>query len=198
MRVIAGKYRGRQLVGFNGPHIRPTTDRVKETVFNILAPDIDGARVLDLFSGTGNLGIEALSRGAAWVDAVEQHPASLKIIRANLEKLGIEEGIRVHGMDVFKYLQRYAGQAYDVILIDPPFTQKWADRVMDELSRSAVFSDTTTVMIEASSQETVEKAYGRLQQYKERHFGDKIVFFFTPNEDSNDSGRSHGDGGLSG
>ena len=196
MRIISGKYRGHQLVGFKGSHIRPTTDRVKESVFNILAPEVDGARILDLFSGTGNLMIEALSRGAASVDAVEQHPGSLKVIRANLEKLKIEHGFKIVASDVFKFLKKYNDAPYDIIFVDPPFTEKWADRVLTELSLSKVFGPHTIIMIEAASKEKVGETYNSLKKYKERHFGDKIVFFFSSGRDSQDTSESGGpDGG---
>lgn len=81
MRIISGKYRGRRLSAFNAPHIRPTTDRVKETMFNKLMGQVEGARVLDLFAGTGNLGIESLSRGANWVEFVESNRKSLEILK---------------------------------------------------------------------------------------------------------------------
>src|SRR3954462_11414596 len=105
MRIISGKYKGRQLVDFSADHIRPTTDRVKETLFNKLMGIIEGARVLDLFSGTGNLSIECLSRGAAWVDIVENHKKSLSIIRENLALLKITEGFAIHPVDTFRYLE---------------------------------------------------------------------------------------------
>ena len=100
MRIIAGRFRGHQLVSFNADHIRPTTDRVKESIFNKLQNDVPGGRVLDLFSGTGNLAIESLSRGAESVVAVEMSKKSLAIIRKNLEKLGIKGEIQVVGDDV--------------------------------------------------------------------------------------------------
>src|ERR1043165_353617 len=107
MRIISGKYKGHHLVDFKAEHIRPTTDRGKGTLFNKLMNDIDGARVLDLFSGTGNLAIECISRGAAWVDLVESHKQSLAIIKENFTKLKIEEGYKIHPLDAFRYIAGY-------------------------------------------------------------------------------------------
>ena len=104
--------------------------RVKETLFNKLMSYMEGARVLDLFSGTGNLGIEAISRGAEWVDLVESHPKSVQIIRDNLAQFKITDGCKVFPVDVFKYIKGYSGKPYDVILADPPFTKTLADTVM--------------------------------------------------------------------
>lgn len=185
MRVIGGRFRGHPLVQFKASHIRPTTDRVKETIFNILQNEVDGARVLDLFSGTGSLSIEALSRGASHVDSVESHKGSLKIIHQNLSKLKISDDIEVHGKDVFRYLKKYSGEPYDLIFIDPPFTKKWADQVMRDLSHSSTFSERTVIFVEATIHEKVESQYGVLKKYDERHFGDKIVFFFQAEQDNN-------------
>lgn len=184
MRVISGKYKGHQLVDFKAKHIRPTTDRVKESIFNIMGADIPNARVLDLFAGTGNLSIESLSRGAEHVDAVELNSKSVRIIRENLNKIGIQQDIQVFQKDVFQYLKKYDAEAYDVILIDPPFTQKLADRVLTSLSESKVFAENTQIMIETTTQESVKKSYGCLFQRDERHFGDKIVFFYEINRDN--------------
>lgn len=120
MRVIAGVYRGRRLVAPPGRDTRPTSDRVREALFSILGP-IDGARVLDLFAGSGALGIEALSRGAASADFVERAPAALKALSTNLEAVGVEA--RVHARDARAYLRdaRAAGETYDLAFLDPPY-----------------------------------------------------------------------------
>jgi len=181
--VIAGRFRGRQLVSFNAGHVRPTTDRVKESIFNKLQNDIPGGRVLDLFSGTGNLAIEALSRGAGEVVAVEVNGKSLTIIRENLEKLGIKGEIRVVGDDALKYVRRYKGLPFDVILVDPPFTEKMADEVLEALSgKIAAGGDLvkpeTTIVIESSKHETVRDEYAALERFDHRDYGDKIVSYF--------------------
>ena len=178
MRVIAGRFRGRRLVSFKADHIRPTTDRIKESIFNKLQGYIDGARVLDLFSGTGNLTCESLSRGARWVDAVELSKKSAQIIRENLKLLEIEDEVRLHVEDVFKFLSRYEGEPYDLIFCDPPFTEKLADRVLEELARSAAVGAETVIMIEASSHETVKDVYPNLERYDSRDYGDKQVSFW--------------------
>lgn len=108
MRIISGKYKGHPLVEFKADHIRPTTDRVKETLFNKLMFELEGTKVLDLFSGTGNLGIEALSRGAREVTFVEKHPKSLEILKKNLAKLKIPAvDYKIINMDVLSYLKKY-------------------------------------------------------------------------------------------
>src|SRR5437870_2154456 len=118
MRIIAGKFKGRKLVSFDEEHIRPTTDRVKESIFNILAPYLDGAKVLDLYSGTGNLSFESLSRGAFSVTAVEVSKRSIQIIYRNQELLKVGDELTVVKGDAVDYLKKYQGEAFDIILID--------------------------------------------------------------------------------
>src|SRR5262249_34248629 len=142
MRIIAGKFKGRRLVHFDARHIRPTTDRIKENLFNILGDRITGSRVLDLFSGTGNLGLEALSRGANHVTFVESHRKSMDIIRRNCSLLELKD-VELVLSDVFHYLTNYVGEPWDIILVDPPFTEKWATRCIEALSKSAVFGPQT-------------------------------------------------------
>ncbi|MFK8138277.1 MAG: 16S rRNA (guanine(966)-N(2))-methyltransferase RsmD [Bdellovibrionales bacterium] len=179
MRIIAGKFRGRQLVSFKADHIRPTTDRVKESVFNVLSPYFDGARVLDLYAGTGNLGIEALSRGANSVTAVELNPKSIEIIRKNTELVSLNsEEHRVIKSDVIQYLEKYSGDAYDIIFIDPPFTKKLAHASMQAISKSQVMDSSTLVMIESSSKERIDEVYPPVIRYKQKEYGDKIVSYF--------------------
>ena len=118
MRVITGTARGRKLSEPVGMDIRPTTDVVKEAVFNIIQFDIEGRRVLDLFAGTGQLGIEALSRGAAGAVFVDQSRAAIKLVKENLEKTGLEGGKVVQG-DSLSYLS--GRERFDLVFLDPPY-----------------------------------------------------------------------------
>lgn len=184
MRIISGKYKGHPLVAFKADHIRPTTDRVKETLFNKLMFEMDGARVLDLFAGTGNLGIEALSRGAREVIFVEKHPKSIQILRQNLEKLKIPASdYKVVNMDVLNYLKTYQGEPFEIIFADPPFTEKMAHAVMEQASQSGVFGVQSLLSIESERRERMEDEYGDLERYDHREFGDKILSFFSKRKD---------------
>ncbi len=178
MRVISGKFKGRQLVSFQADNIRPTTDRVKETLFNKLMGRIEGARVLDLFSGTGNLAIECISRGAEWVDIVENHRKSLGIIRENLELLKIHEGYKIHPIDAFRFIKGYEGPPFDVVLADPPFTEKWAHDLATQIGASRLLAEGSILVIEASSKERMDEAYSGLNRLDQRTFGDKHLNFF--------------------
>jgi len=120
VRVIAGRFGGRRLATPRGRDTRPTADRVREAVFSILGP-LDGATVLDLFAGSGALGIEALSRGAAQATFVERAPAAVRAIRANLAALGVEADVRARDVRAFLGDARAAGATYDLAFLDPPY-----------------------------------------------------------------------------
>lgn len=179
MRIISGKYKGRNLVSFKADHIRPTMDRVKETLFNKWMGYVEQARVLDLFAGTGNLGLEALSRGAAHVTFVEKHAKSVEIIRKNIELLKVNKAeYAVIPKDVFSFIKSYQGEGFDLIFIDPPFTEKLADEVMLALAASQCFHQNTLIAIEAIKQEKIETAYGDLICYDKQDYGDKSLSLF--------------------
>lgn len=179
MRIISGKYRGHQLVAFKADHIRPTTDRVKETLFNKIQFQIEGANVADLFCGTGNLGIEALSREARFCTFVEKNPKSLAITRQNLEKLKVPSSeYKIINMDVLAFLKGYKGEPFDVILADPPFTEKMAHEVMEAASQSSGFAEHTIMAIESEKKERMEERYGPLVRYDQKDYGDKYLNLF--------------------
>lgn len=178
MRIISGKYKGHQLVDFNASHIRPTTDRVKESMFNILMGQVEGSRILDLFSGTGNLGIEAISRGAAEVNFVELNKKSIDILKKNLSKLKVTETYFIHQKDVLGFLRTYEGEPFDVIFADPPFTERMAHDVMLAASVSKVFGEHTVMTIESAKKERLDDDYSNLVRYDIREFGDKSLSFF--------------------
>jgi 16S rRNA (guanine966-N2)-methyltransferase len=121
MRVIAGSARGLPLVAPRGSSTRPITDRVKETLFAILGDRVPGARVLDLYAGSGAIGIEALSRGADAVDFVERGREALTALRSNLERTRLGDAARVHPVDVDAYLARGDGGPWDLVIADPPY-----------------------------------------------------------------------------
>ena len=161
-------------------------DRIKETLFNKLRHHTNGARVLDLFAGTGNLGLEALSRGATHVTFVEFHPKSLQIIVQNIELLKIEDSeFEIIKKDVIKYLRSENKHHFDLILIDPPFTEKMADEVMSALSQSTVFNENTIIAIEAIKQEIIGDTYGELFCFDRQNYGDKSLSLFKKNDTIN-------------
>jgi len=179
MRIISGKFKGRHLVSFKAPHIRPTMDRVKETLFNKWMSDVEGSKFLDLFSGTGNLGIEALSRGAEHITFVENSFKSIQILKENISILKIANSeYDIFSKDVILFLKNYTGDAFQLIVIDPPFTEKMAHEVMMVLDQSKVFDENTKIAIEAIKQERIDISYQNLTCYDKLDYGDKSLSFF--------------------
>jgi 16S rRNA (guanine966-N2)-methyltransferase len=131
VRIVAGRWRGRRIEAPAGDRVRPTADRVREAWMSIVGRELPGARVLDLFAGSGALGLEALSRGAASADFVEIAPRSVAAIRKNVETLGAGDGVSVHCVDALRYVEALAPLAYDVAFADPPYAMGLATRLAE-------------------------------------------------------------------
>lgn len=131
MRIVGGRWRSRQLRAPAGEQVRPTADRVREAWMSILGTELVGARVLDLFAGSGALGLEALSRGAATTDFVEIAPRSLGALGENIEALGADDGAVVHRQDALRFIGTLAAGAYDVAFADPPYGLGLAQQVAE-------------------------------------------------------------------
>lgn len=150
MRVIAGKARRLQLKTVPGMDTRPTTDRIKETLFNILQPELPGSRFLDLFSGSGGIGIEALSRGAEYAVFVEKNPKACTCIRENLSFTKLAENGKLLNMDVLQALRSLENKgAFDCVFMDPPYHQELERQVLEYLKESSVIHPETWIIIEA-------------------------------------------------
>ncbi len=153
MRVISGKAKHMPLKTIDGDATRPTTDRIKETLFNMLQHDIYGSRFLDLFAGSGGIGIEALSRGAKEVFLVEHNPKAVACIRSNLAFTHLEEGAHVITGDVYAALARLeGGEPFDIIFMDPPYNLLAERKVLEQLADSSLVSEDTLIVTEASLQ----------------------------------------------
>lgn len=155
MRVISGLAKGRKLVAPPGLSIRPTADRTKETIFNILAANIGGSAFLDLFSGTGAIGIEALSRGAAKAVFVENSEGSTQVIWQNIRHTKLEAGARVlhmHFADAIKQLKE-ENYLFDIIFMDPPYARHFIADALDATLRLGILSEGGCVVIEQSAKE---------------------------------------------
>ena len=134
MRVITGTARGRKLKTLEGMDVRPTTDKVKEAIFSTVQFDIPGATVLDLFAGSGQLGIEALSRGAVYAVFIDKARASVETVRENLQATGLAEKTRVATMEAIEYLQ-HADKRFDIAFLDPPYEQGILEKVLPYLAK---------------------------------------------------------------
>lgn len=152
MRVIAGSARRLLLKTIEGKDTRPTTDRLKETLFNMMQNDIYGCTFLDLFSGSGAIGIEALSRGADMAVMVENHPAAVECIRENLKKTGLEDKAMVMNCDALTALKRLEERRlmFQIIFMDPPYGRLLEKRMLEYLAQSSLINGETRIIVEAS------------------------------------------------
>jgi 16S rRNA (guanine966-N2)-methyltransferase len=135
MRIVAGRFGGRRLVLPKDARVRPTADRVREAWMSILGSELEGARVLDLFAGSGALGLEALSRGAESATFVELNPPSLHALEQNIAALGVSDAVTVHRADAMRFAERLPQGAFDVVLADPPYTADHAARLVAHFRR---------------------------------------------------------------
>jgi 16S rRNA (guanine966-N2)-methyltransferase len=172
MRVVAGAYGGRRLAAPEGSATRPTSDRVREALFSVLGTSVQGARVLDLFAGSGALGIEALSRGAASVVFVDRAPRAIGAVRANLAALGIDADVRRIEARAWLRTASARSEAYDLVFLDPPYRR--AAELGRELSEglAAVLAPGARVVTESDRRDPLELD---LPVADERRYGDTVI-----------------------
>lgn len=175
MRVIAGAAKGHPLKRAKNPRTRPTSNIVRKAIFSTLesrAPD--WCRVLDLYAGTGALGIEALSRGAGWADFVERSPKCCAIIKENLERTGFAEKAKVYCSDAKKALYFLSG-GYGIILLDPPYSDSSLDLILNKLASSTLVTEETSIVVEHSRRLALEGRYGDFQKTRNLRHGDTCI-----------------------
>ena len=187
MRIIAGSLRSRTLEAPPGLKTRPTSDRLRETLFNVLAPRINGAAFLDLYAGSGAVGMEALSRGAARVEFVERAPAALRVLRGNLERLGITAGFSIHAAAVGAFLRRASSanpkpERCDVVFLDPPYdaAEEYA-ATLDLLGSPAarLLAADALVIAEHRRKDVLQESYGVLARTRLLQQGDASLSFYA-------------------
>ena len=188
MRIIAGSARGRRLLTPKDTSIRPTADRVKESLFNILTVlrgNFAGQRVLDICAGTGNLGIEALSRGGAAAVFIDEDRDAADLIVRNLALAGFADRgklLRLEAAAALKLLEQ-SEDPFDIIFLDPPYGKGTAARVMNYLSNSTLMDNGTTVVIETASGEDLPTSFGRFTEFDSRRYGETALHFFARTND---------------
>jgi 16S rRNA (guanine966-N2)-methyltransferase len=183
MRIIAGAFKGRRLAPVKG-RIRPTAAKVREAIFNILGPGVSGVRVLDLFAGTGALGIEALSRGAAAAVFVEEHPEALTVLRRNLVDLGLADRTTVWPLPVATALKKLAGRGerYGLVFLDPPYGGGVAAAALSTLASLKLLLPGARVVVEHSRRESLPEVCGPLTLFSVRRYGDTQAAFYLAAE----------------
>jgi 16S rRNA (guanine966-N2)-methyltransferase len=176
MRIIAGELKGRRLATLDWPGLRPTSDKLRETLFNVLGPQIAGCSVLDAYAGTGAVGIEALSRGASCVTFVDNDRRATDLIAANLSRCGCEEGYAIIRVDVAAAAARLEGQQFDVIFLDPPYG---ASEMAEALAAAApIASAGTRVIIEHARRDTPPPQVAGLALTRTLRSGDSGLAFY--------------------
>lgn len=170
MRVITGSARGRRLKELEGMETRPTTDRVKEGLFNILQFDIEGRRVLDLFAGTGQLGIECLSRGAASAVFVDRRPDAVKLIRENLKITNLQDGARVVAGDSMEYLKSLR-EKFDLIFLDPPYASGLLEQALSDIAGFDICREHGIIMAESPADAVLPALEAPYRLYREYRYG---------------------------
>jgi 16S rRNA (guanine(966)-N(2))-methyltransferase RsmD len=181
VRIIAGAYRGLGIKTLKGGKLRPTTDQLRETLFDVLGPAVVGSTFLDAYAGSGAVGLEALSRGARDVVFIEHHRPAVKLIRQNLEALGIHFGFDLLACPVAKGLERLAeqGEKFDFIFLDPPYEEiREYHHILRQLSRSSLVTPRTLVIAEHSRHTALEDAYGALRRTRLLRHGDAQLAFY--------------------
>lgn len=177
LRIIGGEWRGRKLRFPDAPNLRPTPDRVRETIFNWLMPVVHGARCLDLFAGSGALGLEALSRGAAFTTFVDSHKKVTQALQAHLDLLNANDKAEVLQMDSVKFLKNPA-QAYDVVFLDPPYHLDFMQKVVPLLEQNGWLAVKAMLYLEIEKRQSLPALPANWQLMKEKTAGEVNYFLF--------------------
>lgn len=177
MRIIAGEMRGRQLKAVEGMHTRPTSDKVKGAIFNVLGEKVLGSRVLDLFAGTGNLAIEALSRGSREAVLVEKNYEAYKIIQKNLELMGVNTKSKLLLMDAFKFIHKYPDEVFNLIFLDPPYRQELIPKVLQSLKDLPYLTPEGVIVAETAKDEELTGDIYPFEIRKTGEYGDTKIWY---------------------
>ncbi len=187
LRVISGIARGRRLRSVPGDSTRPITDRTKESLFNIIGRDINGATFLDLFAGTGSVGIEALSRGAKYVLFIDNNQKAIRTIKENLAHTGLERGAEVRRIDAFRLIKEIADQTYDYIYIAPPqYKDLWKKALLTLDIYPDWLSDDAWIIVQIDPIEYDTIRLNHLIEFDQRRYGSTLLVFYKRIEESNE------------
>ena len=183
MRVISGNLRGTKLYTLEGLDTRPTLDRVKESLFNIINFDLKDSAFLDLFAGSGAIGIEAKSRGANKVVMCEKSRDAVKIINKNLEKTRLENEIKLYNMDFEKCIQNELNEKFDIIYLDPPYKTDYAYKAAKQILEKQLLNKDGIIILETDIEQIVEKQFENLnlEAINKKKYGRACLLFYKAN-----------------
>jgi 16S rRNA (guanine966-N2)-methyltransferase len=180
LRVIGGVAKGRRLIGAGGGRTRPIPDNVKKSLFDILTPHIPDSRCLDLFAGTGAIGIEALSRGAEWVTFVECSPAMVKVIRSNLDVTGLASYAKVIQGDVRRLVPTLCQQeeVFHVVFVDPPYGHGLVPVTLEILCAHRLLDSDGIIVARHEKRQEMPEVFGNLDLTRQEKYGDTMISFY--------------------
>lgn len=181
MRVISGELKGRKLEKLEGLEIRPTSDRVKESLFNMLGAKVFDKSFLDLFAGTGGIGIEAYSRGAAEVVFVDTNAKSIQVLKGNLEKFKILDKVEIYNTDYINAISKFAAdnRKFDIIFMDPPYLKGYEKNALLEISDKDLLSPKGIIIIEHDLTDEMPEKSGRLTMTRQKKYGKTMLAFYA-------------------
>jgi 16S rRNA (guanine(966)-N(2))-methyltransferase RsmD len=188
MKIGSGRFRGRNIDTPCGKKTRPTSGRLKKALFDIIAPDLDGARVLDLYAGAGALGLEAISRGASHATFVERGRSVVNVIAGNLDKLGISEQAEILQCEIRAALHQLAqrGEKFDFVMLDPPYRSNLHAIVLWQIDASSVLASDGLIIIEHHHKLELGDAVGSLRKVRRVRAGESCLTFYKPHINANE------------
>lgn len=180
MRIITGIAKGRKIKAPEGLSTRPTADRVKESLFNIISKRIFEARVLDLFAGTGNLGLEAISRGAKMCTFVDSSKSSFKILKENIETLNFQNKCEAYNSDAFSALKQFGKRdiKFDLVFLDPPYSKGLVEKAVEEIYNQNLLSDGGIIVSEYDQNDNIPERIGNIRIYRTEKYGRTKISFW--------------------
>lgn len=185
IKVLGGEKKGRSISSIEGGDLRPTSGKVKEALFNILGERIQGARFLDLFAGTGSVGIEALSRGADHVTFIEKEKKHFQILKKNIERINFQNFSTLCNTDAVKF--KHSGPQYDIVFVDPPYSSGILEKILPVIGGSAMIQKNGILIVEHFKKNGLDTVYGFLIMKKQYFYGDTILSLFQQNSEKTDS-----------
>jgi 16S rRNA (guanine966-N2)-methyltransferase len=180
LRVISGEFKGRKLEQLEGMEIRPTSDRVKESLFNILGTRLFDCAFLDLFAGTGGIGIEAHSRGAARVVFIDESAKSIKVLKSNLEMLRISDKVEVYNIDYINAINKlaYENKKFDIIFIDPPYLKGYEHKALAQISECKMLNHDGIIIVEHDLKDKMQESVGNFKLTRQNKYGNTMLSFY--------------------
>jgi 16S rRNA (guanine(966)-N(2))-methyltransferase RsmD len=186
LRIITGAAKGKKLITLEGEATRPTSERIKEAVFSSIQFDLEGRRVLDLFAGSGQLGLEALSRGAVSAFFTDSSREAIEIVKKNAAVCSFSDRCKYLVSDWRNYIRKASGrEKFDLVFVDPPYAMECCAEALERLEKSGILADGAIVVLESGTEEIRPEAFANFECIKSTHYGKKTfvnIFIFRENE----------------